>query len=163
VSWWRPSKPGPPRVKGFNWPSPGTLMKSATERLWMLGLRRWMTTYMPPKLDGIPPLSQPHFGQSGRMQLPLPKVETLSPPGLPKIQKTIRGGQISFPCRILYINGKLLKCRCPKWVRIAHLDICSPSYGQKKGQESNCQFDSRPLKVRNRPLPDVTSRSTTWR
>jgi hypothetical protein len=25
-------------------------------------------------------------------------------------------------------------------------------YGQKKGQESNCQFDSRPLKVRNRPF-----------
>ncbi len=24
-----------------------------------------------------------------------------------------------------------------------------PSYGQKKGQESNCQFDSRPLKVGN--------------
>jgi hypothetical protein len=24
------------------------------------------------------------------------------------------------------------------------------SYGQKKGQELNCQFDSRPLKVRNR-------------
>jgi len=25
------------------------------------------------------------------------------------------------------------------------------SYGQKKGRESNCQFDSRPLKVRNHP------------
>jgi hypothetical protein len=28
---------------------------------------------------------------------------------------------------------KVLKCRCPKWPRIGHLDICSPSYGQKKG------------------------------
>jgi hypothetical protein len=36
-------------------------------------------------------VSQPHFGQSGRMQLPLPKVKTWSPPGLPKIQKTIWG------------------------------------------------------------------------
>ncbi len=26
-----------------------------------------------------------------------------------------------------------------------HLDINSPSYGQKKGRESNWQFDSRPL------------------
>ncbi len=26
VSWWRPSKQEPPRVKGFNRPSPGTLM-----------------------------------------------------------------------------------------------------------------------------------------
>jgi hypothetical protein len=25
------------------------------------------------------------------------------------------------------------------------------SYGQKKGQESNCQFDFRPLKIKNRP------------
>jgi hypothetical protein len=28
-------------------------------------------------------------------------------------------------------------CRCLKWLRIGHLDICSPSYGQKKGWESN--------------------------
>jgi hypothetical protein len=34
---------------------------------------------------------------------------------------------------------------------MSHLDICSTSYGQKKGWESNWQFDSRPLKVRNRP------------
>jgi hypothetical protein len=46
-----------------------------------------------------------------------------------------------------------LKCRCPKW----------PSYRQKKGQESNWQFDSRPLKVGNRPVPDVRSGSATWR
>jgi hypothetical protein len=56
---------------------------------------------------------------------------------------------------VLYTVGKVLKCRCPKCPRMSHLDICSPSYGQKKGRESNCQFDSRPLKVENRPLPDV--------
>jgi hypothetical protein len=43
-----------------------------------------------------------------------------------------------------------------------HLDIYSPSYGQKKGQESNWQFDSRPLKVENRLLPEVFKRSATW-
>jgi hypothetical protein len=42
------------------------------------------------------------------------------------------------------------------------LDICSPSCGQKKGRESNWQFDSRPLKVGNRPVPDVRSESATW-
>jgi len=42
---------------------------------------------------------------------------------------------------------------------MSHLDICSSSYGQKKGRELNWQFDSRPLKVRNRPLPDVCRRS----
>jgi hypothetical protein len=54
-------------------------------------------------------------------------------------------------CGVLYIIEKLLKLRCLKWARIAHLNIWSTSYGQKKGQESNCQFDSRPEKVGNRP------------
>jgi hypothetical protein len=31
------------------------------------------------------------------------------------------------------------------------LNICITSYGKKKARESNWQFDSRPLKVRNRP------------
>jgi hypothetical protein len=44
-----------------------------------------------------------------------------------------------------------LKCRYLKWARIAHLDIWNISYDQKKGRESNCQFDSQPLKVRNHP------------
>jgi len=66
-------------------------------------------------------------------------------------------------CGVLYINGKLLKRRCLKWARIAHSDICNISYGQKKGRESNCQFDSQPLKVGNRPLPDVRFGSATWR
>jgi len=35
------------------------------------------------------------------------------------------------------------------------------SYGQKKGQESNWQFNSRSLKVGNRPLPDIYRRSET--
>jgi hypothetical protein len=34
---------------------------------------------------------------------------------------------------------------------MAHLDIWNTSYGQKKGRESNCQIDSWPLKVGNRP------------
>ncbi len=44
---------------------------------------------------------------------------------------------------------------------MSHLDICSPSYEQKKGRESNWQSDSRPLKVGNRPIPDVHSGSAT--
>jgi len=54
-------------------------------------------------------------------------------------------------CGVLYIFGKLLECRCLKWARIIHLDIRNTSYGQKKGWESNYQFDSRPKKVRNWP------------
>jgi len=56
---------------------------------------------------------------------------------------------------VLYIIGNLLKRRCLKWARIAHLDIWNISYGQKKGQESNYQFNSRPPKVKN--WPDLLS------
>jgi hypothetical protein len=42
-----------------------------------------------------------------------------------------------------------------KWACMGHLDICNISYGKKKGRESNCQFDSRALKVENRPNPGV--------
>jgi len=44
---------------------------------------------------------------------------------------------------------------------MSHLDISSTSYGRKKGWESNCQFDSRPLKVGNRPDPDVCKWNAT--
>jgi hypothetical protein len=49
-----------------------------------------------------------------------------------------------------YIIEKLLKLRCLKWAHMTHLNTQNTSYGQKKGQESNWQFDSRPLKVGNR-------------
>ncbi len=62
-----------------------------------------------------------------------------------------------------YVIRKLLKCRCRKWPRMNHLDICSTSYGKKKGQESNWQFDSRPLKVGNRPNPGVCRWNVTQR
>jgi hypothetical protein len=53
--------------------------------------------------------------------------------------------------KILYIIEKLLKCKFQKCAFMTHLDIWNTSYGQKKGRESNWQFDFRPLKVRNRP------------
>jgi hypothetical protein len=46
---------------------------------------------------------------------------------------------------------------------MSHLDIWSTSYGRKKGRESNWQFDSRPLKVRNRPYSGVCRWSATHR
>jgi hypothetical protein len=70
-------------------------------------------------------------------------------------------GQISSHLNALGVIGKILKCKCPKWPRMRHLDICSSSYGQKKGRESNWQFDSRPLKVGNRHVPDMRFGSAT--
>jgi hypothetical protein len=59
--------------------------------------------------------------------------------------------QNSMDCGVFYIIEKLLERRCLKWARIAYLNIWNTIYGQKTGRESNCQFDSRPEKVRNRP------------
>jgi hypothetical protein len=74
-----------------------------------------------------------------------------SPKRIPEFSKHNYKGQTSSPQRVLYIIGNLLKLRCLKWSRISHLDIWNISYDQKKGRESNWQFDSRPLKVENWP------------
>jgi hypothetical protein len=66
-------------------------------------------------------------------------------------------GQNSLDWQVPFIIGNLLELRCLKWARMTHLDTSNTSYGQMKGQESNCQFNSRrqfdswPLKVENRP------------
>jgi len=80
-------------------------------------------------------------------QLPLWEMESQ---WTPKNSESDCRGQNPMACDVLYIIGKLLECRCLKWARVTHLDIWNTSYDQKKGQESNCQFDSWPQKVGNR-------------
>jgi hypothetical protein len=82
-----------------------------------------------------------------------PEMGTWESFGTPKISEFDRKGQNTSPWGVFYIIRKLSKCRCRKWPRMSHLDICITSYGKKKGRESNWQFDSRPLKVGNRPRP----------
>jgi len=49
-----------------------------------------------------------------------------------------------------YIIVKVLKCKYQKWIwTLQYLEFWAESYGQKKGHESNSQFDSWPLKPRN--------------
>ncbi len=81
-------------------------------------------------------------------QLPLWEMESQ---WTSKTSKSHFRGQNLMACEVIYIIGKFLELRCLKWGCIAHLDIWDTSYGQKKGLESNCQFDSRPPKVKNRP------------
>jgi hypothetical protein len=50
-------------------------------------------------------------------------------------------GQNLLHWKVIYIIEKILKRKCLKWARMTHLDIWNTSYGQKKDQESNCQFD----------------------
>jgi hypothetical protein len=59
-------------------------------------------------------------------------------------------GQNSLYLKVLHTIEKLLKCRCLKWTHIIHLNTYNTSFGHKKGRESKCQFDSWPLKVRDR-------------
>jgi hypothetical protein len=92
-----------------------------------------------------------------------PKSRKLESSGTPENLKLDCRGQNTLHWGFLDIIGKVLKCKCSKWPCMSHLDICSPSYGQKKGRESNWQFDSRPLKVENWPNPDVRWGSVTWR
>jgi hypothetical protein len=67
-----------------------------------------------------------------------PKVGELESSEIPESLEFNSKGQNTLPWGVISVIGKVLKCRCPKWPRIGHLDICSPSYGQKKGRESNC-------------------------
>ncbi len=49
-----------------------------------------------------------------------------------------------------YIIVKVLNCKYQKWIRtLQYLEFRIESYGQKKGHESNSQFDYWPLKPRN--------------
>jgi hypothetical protein len=73
----------------------------------------------------------------------------------PKILEFNFKGQNTSPWGVLYIIRKVSKCRCRKWPCMSHLDIFNTSYGKKKGQKSNWQFDFRLLKVGNWPNPGV--------
>jgi hypothetical protein len=77
-------------------------------------------------------------------------VGSWSPKWISKSSKCNCRGQNPSVRRDFYIIAKLLKHRCLKWARIAHLDIWNTSYDQKKSRESNWQLNSRPLKIGNR-------------
>jgi len=83
----------------------------------------------------------------------IPEMGTWESSRTPETSEFDGKGQNTSHWGVPYIIGKLSKCRCRKWARMGHLDICSTSYGKKKGRKSNWQFDSRPLKVRNRLAP----------
>ncbi len=84
-----------------------------------------------------------------------PKSGNLESSGTPKTSELNCRGQKTLPWCVLYIVGKVLRCKCRKWPCMSHSDIYNITYGRKKGQKSNWQFDSRPLKIRNRPDPGV--------
>jgi hypothetical protein len=108
-------------------------------------------------------MSQPHFGQVWGWSPNTWKSWELESSGTPECLELDKKGKNTSNWGVLGVIGKVLKRRYRKCPRIDNSNICSPSYGQKKGRESNWQFDSRPLKVRNRPLPNVLFECATWR
>jgi len=108
-------------------------------------------------------LSHPYFGQVWGWSPTLGKVRDLEFPGTPECSELNKKEKNTSHWGVLGVIGKVLKRRYPKCPRIGNSDIYSPSYGQKKGRESNWQLDSWPLKVGNRPLPDFRFECATWR
>jgi len=106
---------------------------------------------------------QPHFGQVWGWSPTLGNVGGLKSFGTPECLELNNKAQNTSHWGVFGVIGKVLKRRYQKRPRIGNSDIYSPSYGQKKGRGSNWQFDSRPLKVENRPLPDVFLKSVTRR
>jgi len=90
-----------------------------------------------------------------------PKMGTWESSRTLKISEFDCRGQNTLPWGVLNIIEKLSKSTYRKWPRMSHLDIYNISYGKKKGRESNWQFDSRPLKIRNWPDPGVCKWSAT--
>jgi hypothetical protein len=105
----------------------------------------------------------PTLAKCGGEAQHLEKLGIWSPLGLPNVQSSTARGKTPRIRVFLVSLEKVLKHRYRKCPRIGNSDICSPSYGQKKGRESNWQFDSRPLKVGNRCLPNIRSKRATWR
>jgi len=110
-------------------------------------------------------MSQPHFGQvwGGGVKPNTPKVGDLESSETLKCLEFDNKAQNTSHWGVLGVIAKVLKRNYRKWLCIGHLDICSPSYGQKKGRESNWQFDSRPLKVKNRPFSNLQIESAIRR
>jgi len=105
----------------------------------------------------------PTLAKCGGEAQHLEKVRGLESSETPECWELDSKAQNTSHWGVLGVVGKVLKRRYRKCPRIGNSDICSPSYGQKKGRESNWQFDSRPLKVGNRCLPDIRSERATWR
>jgi hypothetical protein len=61
------------------------------------------------------------------------KVGDLESSGTPECLELDSKAQNTSHWGVLGVIGKVLKRKYRKWPRIGHLDICSPSYGQKKG------------------------------
>jgi len=80
----------------------------------------------------------------------------------PEYLKSNWRGQNSLDWRFSYTIENILKLKYLKWDHMIHFSTYNTSYGRKKSQEWKCQFDTKPLKVRNHPELHVCRKCSTY-
>jgi hypothetical protein len=108
-------------------------------------------------------MSQPHFGASVRMRLTFPKVGTWSPPGLLQFQSSTAEGNTPRLEVFFILLERSWSVDVENGLAWAIWTSSAQVMVERKGRESNWQFDSRPPKVGNRPDPSVCRQSATHR
>jgi len=98
--------------------------------------RRSQQDVMFPQSCGSPTVATPLWPSVG-VKPNTPKVGDLESSGTPECLEFDKMAQNTSHWGVFGVIGKVLKRKYRKWPRIGHLDFCSPSYGQKKGRESN--------------------------
>jgi hypothetical protein len=63
-----------------------------------------------------------------------PKNGKLESSGTPKKSELDFRGQNTLHWNVLDVIEKVLKCTCPKWPCMSHLDICNTNYGQRRAK-----------------------------
>jgi hypothetical protein len=105
-------------------------------------------------------MSQPHFGLSVKVNPTFPKVGSWSPTRLSKIQSSIAGVKSLCIWVFLVSLERSWSVDVQNGLTLVIWTFAAQVMDKRKARS---QTDSRPLKVRNRPVPDVRSGSATWR
>jgi hypothetical protein len=108
-------------------------------------------------------MSQPYFEKSVRIKFTLPNWELGSLPGLPKLQSSIAGAKTPH-IRAFFISlENYQSVDVENGLATAIWTFATQVMAKRKVESQNWQFDSRPLKVGNRPDPDAYKWSATHR
>jgi hypothetical protein len=137
--------------------------KILVHQKWFQNLQLKIMSQTLNNLNLIHTLSHPYFGQVWGWSPTLRKVGSWSPPGLPNVRSSTERGKTPRLGVFLVSLERSRSVNVQNGLALVIWTSAAPSYGQKKGRESNWQFDSRPLKVGSRPVPDVRSESATRR
>jgi hypothetical protein len=97
----------------------------------------------------------PTLAKCGGEAQHLEKVRIWSPPGLPNVQSSTTRPKTPRIEMFLVSLERSWSVNVENGLALAIWTSVAQVMSERRGRESNCQFDSRPLKVENRPLPDL--------